>query len=157
MIDLIILSSFAIFGLLCAANTKKTVLLAAFLAYMFVVLLVTLLFREPMPLSIELDPIASYRRAARAPTHLAIIEIRNIILNVAMFVPLGIFLPLFFNKFRKLYLAAPIAAIASLAIETAQFITRRGVFAIEDIIHNTLGAALGFAFFLAFSKIFKKS
>ena len=127
------------------------------MAYVFAVLLVTLLFRETAPLSIELDPIASYRRAARAPTHLAIIEIRNIILNIAMFIPLGIFLPLFFNKLRKFYFTIPIAAMASLTIETAQFITRRGVFAIEDIIHNTLGAAIGLAFLFALSKIFKKS
>ncbi|MCL2375935.1 MAG: VanZ family protein [Defluviitaleaceae bacterium] len=125
------------------------------MAYIFVVLLATLLFRDPAPLSIELDPIASYRRAMRAPTHLAVIEIRNIILNIAMFAPLGIFLPLFFNKFRKFRYTLPIAALASLSIETTQFITRRGVFAIEDLLHNVLGAALGLAFFLIFSKILK--
>ena len=136
---------------------SSTVIAAAFAAYIFIVLSITLLSRDPIFSGIELDPIASYRRAANAPRHLAIIEIRNIILNIAMFVPLGIFLPLLFNKFRKIYIFLPIALLASSAIETAQLITRRGVFSIEDILHNTLGAALGLAIYAAFSKFFKKS
>jgi glycopeptide antibiotics resistance protein len=132
-------------------------LAAAFSAYIFFVLSATLIFRSTHFFNqIELDPIASYRRAANAPTHLAILEIRDIILNIAMFVPLGIFLPLTRPRLGKFYIVPPIALLASLTIETTQLVTNRGVFSIEDILHNTLGAALGLALCLTASKIFKK-
>ena len=131
----------------------RIALVTAFFAYIFVVLSITLLFREPIFSAVELNPIASYRRAANAPPHLAAIEIRNVILNVIMFVPLGIFLPLLFKKLRKIYLVLPMALLVSLAIETTQFATHRGVFSVEDIIHNTLGAVLGIGLFLAFLKL----
>ena len=167
MIELLHLLSPNLFSLaltlayvLCHAAVKKTappigrtVLVATFLTYVFALLSVTLLFRSAAYSNIELDPIASYRRAMRAPAHLAAIEIRNIILNIAMFVPLGVFLPLLFKKCRKFYVVLSASFLTTLAIEATQLATRRGVFAIEDILHNTLGAALGFALFFAFLKI----
>ena len=140
-------------NLLRHPTASRIALIAAFFAYVFAVLSITLLFRAPIFSTIELDPIASYRRAANAPAHLAVIEIRNVILNVIMFVPLGIFLPLLFKKFHKIYLVLSVAFLTSLAIETLQFATRRGVFSLEDIIHNTLGAVLGATLFLALSKL----
>jgi len=133
---------------------KRILLIAAFAAYILVMVYITLLSRDATVATIELHPLASYRRAANAPRHLAIIEIRNAILNIAMFVPLGIFMPLLSAKFRKSCLALPIALLTSLAIEIAQLVTHRGVFSIEDIIHNTLGAALGLTLFLTAPKIF---
>ena len=133
----------------------RTALVAAFSAYTFAILYVTLLSRPAIFFTIELDPIASYRRAANAPAHLAAIEIRNVLLNIVMFIPLGIFLPLATPRFRKFCTLLPAALIAALAIETTQLATRRGVFSVEDILHNTLGAALGLALFLLLTKIFK--
>jgi len=136
---------------------RRIVLVAAFSAYAFIVLSVTL-FNRPAIFctnNIELFPFASYRRAMRAPTHLAILEIRDIILNIAMFIPLGIFLPIFYSAFRKFRITIPIAFLTSLAIEIAQIATCRGIFSTEDIIHNTLGAVLGLALFLLPSKIVK--
>ena len=138
-------------------HVSRTALVAAFSAYIFFVLSATLLFRNTAFFSIELNPIASYRRAVNAPAHLAVIEIRNIILNIAMFVPLGIFLPLLTKKIQKTYLVLAVAFFASTAIEITQIATRRGVFSIEDILHNTLGAAFGFGLYSALMKIFKKS
>ena len=138
-------------------STGRAALVTAFSAYVFIVLSITLIFRSAHFFNhIELDPMASYRRAANAPAHLAILEIRDIILNIAMFVPLGIFLPLVHAPLEKFYIALPIALLASLTIETTQLVTNRGVFSVEDIIHNTLGAALGLFLYAASSKIFKK-
>ncbi|MCL2573466.1 MAG: VanZ family protein [Defluviitaleaceae bacterium] len=135
----------------------RTLVIIVFIAYAFAVCYITLFSREVAMASIELDPIASYRRAANTSSaYLATIEIRNVILNVIMFVPFGIFLPLFSSRLKLLDVIM-LSVLASLAIETAQLITKRGVFAIEDIIHNTLGAALGLAFYHIFAKIFKKS
>lgn len=111
-------------------------------------ILVTLvIFRGAPYAQFELDPIASYRRAAAAPAHLAQIEIRNIILNIIMFIPMGLLPPFIWPKFAKFYRLVPAALAFTLAIETAQLLTARGVFALEDIIHNAAGAILGFLMF----------
>jgi len=136
---------------------KRALLIAALVIYVLAVAYITLLSRDATLAVIELDPIASYRRAANAARHLAIIEVRNLVLNTAMFMPLGIFLPLLSTRLRQFRIVLPIALLASLAIETTQLATRRGVFSIEDILHNTLGAALGLTLYLAAAKIFKKS
>jgi glycopeptide antibiotics resistance protein len=116
-----------------------------FVLYIILLIGVTLVFFRGAPYArIELDPIASYRRAAAAPSHLAQIEIRNIILNIIMFIPMGLMPPLIWRRLSKIYIVLPIALAATLAVEFAQFLTVRGVFALEDIMHNFFGALLGF-------------
>ena len=136
------------------SNTKKSppsfkhlALIAAFSGYIFLVLSVTLLFRSFAAFNIELDPIASYRRALNAPHHLAVIEIRNIILNIMMFMPLGFMLPIASEKLRKIYLIIPLAVFFTFTIEATQYLTSRGVFALEDMLLNTMGAIIGFTIY----------
>lgn len=64
------------------------------------------------------------------------------ITNMIMFVPLGLYLKN--NKFKFI-----IIILSSIAIETIQLISKRGIFDIEDIILNSLGAI---AFILIFNK-----
>lgn len=68
----------------------------------------------------------------------------NILLNIAMFVPLGILVPLIWPGLRKGYRMLPVAFGASLSIEIIQFITGSGLFDVDDLFTNTLGAAIGF-------------
>jgi len=120
----------------------KIVLLIAYIA---VLLLITLIFYRGSPYApIELDPIASYRRAINAPPHLARIEIRNAVLNVLMFIPMGLLPPMVWREFRKPLRLILSALALSFTIELAQLVAQRGVFAIEDILHNTLGTIFGF-------------
>jgi len=130
----------------------KALILAALLAaYVYVVLHNTILNRAPVFEGVfEIHPMASYRRAARAPWHLARLEIRNLILNTAMFMPLGTLVPALYHRLAKFYIALPIALAATIAIEIAQFVTARGVFAVEDILHNMAGAAIGYALYKIF-------
>lgn len=68
----------------------------------------------------------------------------NVLLNVAMFLPLGVLLPLIWKQFRKWYLAIPVSFGLSLAIELVQLATGRGMFDVDDLFCNTLGAAIGY-------------
>lgn len=68
----------------------------------------------------------------------------NVLLNVAMFLPLGVLLPLLGKKFRKWYVAIPTGFAASLAIELVQLITGRGLCDVDDLFCNTLGALIGY-------------
>lgn len=69
------------------------------------------------------------------------------VLNVAMFVPLGFFLPLLWEKFRRLRPVVLFGLGATLTIELAQLLTYRAT-DINDIITNTLGASVGYLLFV---------
>ena len=68
----------------------------------------------------------------------------NPLLNIAMFIPLGVLLPLAFPRFRRWNLTLAAGLGVSLAIETLQFLTGRGQADIDDLFCNVLGAMLGF-------------
>ena len=67
----------------------------------------------------------------------------NVLLNIALFVPLGFLLPLLAKPFRKWYAALGAGFGVSLLIELTQFFTGRGMCDVDDLFTNTLGAMLG--------------
>lgn len=68
----------------------------------------------------------------------------NVFLNIAMFFPMGFFLPFLHEKFRKWYSAIPACFGISLGIELLQLALARGICDVDDLFANTLGGALGF-------------
>ncbi|MYL49809.1 VanZ family protein [Halobacillus litoralis] len=70
--------------------------------------------------------------------------VKNLLGNVLVFIPMGIFLPSLFRKLRRLspFLLAFVLII--LSAEVMQLLTQRGSFDIDDFILNVLGAWLGF-------------
>ena len=78
----------------------------------------------------------------------------NIFGNIGMFIPYGILLTIFFNfRFAN---AFGVFEIGILTIETAQLISRRGVFDVDDIILNTIGFLIGYAITMAIFKFIQK-
>ncbi len=77
--------------------------------------------------------------------------------NLMLFVPFGILIPLLWKVFRKAYRLAGLACMASILIELTQLITHRGFFELDDILLNTLGALIGYAFFYFLSLPFSLS
>ena len=65
------------------------------------------------------------------------------LLNIALFIPLGFLLPLLAKPFRKWYAALGAGFGVSLLIELSQFFTGRGMCDVDDLFTNTLGAMLG--------------
>lgn len=70
-------------------------------------------------------------------------DLRNSILNVILFLPLGFLVPLFCEKFRSFRAVLKLGLICSLFVEFAQVFTYR-LSDINDLITNTLGALLGY-------------
>lgn len=68
---------------------------------------------------------------------------KNSILNVALFVPLGIMLPILWKNFRTAKRTVLFGFGVSLMIELLQILTFRAT-DINDLITNTLGTLLGF-------------
>ena len=67
-------------------------------------------------------------------------------LNVLLFVPLGIFLPIMYKSFNKLNKVAVLGFMLSLTIELIQMFGH-GTTDINDLITNTVGACLGFGIY----------
>ena len=65
------------------------------------------------------------------------------ILNVIMLLPLGIFLPLVYGKKIDWKVGLLIGFCISFSIELMQLILCRGMFDVDDIIHNSLGFLIG--------------
>src|SRR5258706_14028502 len=83
-------------------------------------------------------------------------DVGEIILNVVIFVPLGIYAGVLFERWifrKKVFLFF----LISLMIEGLQFIFRVGAFDITDIITNTSGGIIGLMIFKAIEKVFNNS
>ena len=70
-------------------------------------------------------------------------DFKNSILNVLLFIPLGIMLPLLWNKFKTLKFTLLFGFGMSSVIELLQALTFRAT-DVNDLITNTLGTFLGF-------------
>jgi glycopeptide antibiotics resistance protein len=82
-------------------------------------------------------------------------DLRDTCLNVVLFVPFGIFLPILWNKYRNIKSTILTALCFSVMIEFAQLFTFRAT-DINDIITNTAGALAGFLAAKAVTGNFKK-
>ena len=83
-------------------------------------------------------------------------SLRNLIGNILVFMPLGFFIPLLFDKFNNLKKVLKVGCLSSLAIELSQLFVGSNVCDIDDVIYNTLGALAGFICYETFETIIKK-
>lgn len=121
---------------------KKTALILLLAAYLAVLSYATLQRLGGMGASgVNLHPFHAWREAWN---HFSLTAWLNVLLNVALFVPLGILLPMIRKGFRKWQQMLAAGGGLSLWIELMQLAGGRGIFDIDDLSANTLGAMLGF-------------
>lgn len=72
------------------------------------------------------------------------IPIKNLLGNLIMFLPMGIYLPYYIKKINKVGRFTFSMIILLFVIEVTQLVTRRGSFDIDDFILNIVGAWIGF-------------
>lgn len=126
----------------------RNTLLTMFGGYLFFVLCTTLFFRESSEsLRYCLFPFWSY-------DVLNYKIIAQLILNVLLFVPIGFFLSAIMYGIRWMQVIET-GCLLSVMIEFLQLLTRRGVCNIDDVIHNTIGCAIGYGIFLLYKTILK--
>lgn len=70
-------------------------------------------------------------------------DLKNSILNVALFVPMGFFLPVLWHRFRKMGHCIFFGFCFSLTVELLQMLTFRAT-DVNDLITNTAGTLVGF-------------
>ena len=76
----------------------------------------------------------------------------EIIMNIAVFVPIGFAIGLAFRKIKG-WQAILIGMGISVVIELFQWFFRKGFADVDDVIHNTLGCLIGFAVWRCWSKL----
>ena len=142
---IILIPVFWVLNIIRFHNIKKTALYFIFATYLSAVYLFvgmpTLQFMR-FELSLTLIPFLPM-----------IADLKNTILNIILFVPLGIMLPFLWKKYNTLKAALVFGFGMSLAIEILQILTYRAT-DINDIIANTVGTVLGYFIFRITSCVF---
>ena len=81
-----------------------------------------------------------------------ITDLKNTLLNILLFVPLGILLPFLWKRYKTLKSTCLFGFCLSLSIEVLQIFTYRAT-DVNDIIANTLGTLLGYLLFRVISRL----
>lgn len=77
----------------------------------------------------------------------------QIIINIAMFIPIGFLLPCCFEMYEKYRYVLITAVIASVSIELLQLIFRIGLFETDDVINNVFGTMIGLGIYIVAKKV----
>ena len=123
--------------------------LCIFLMFIFYITLYTRTFT--LTQSCQLDLFWSYREWMKGRPGIA----REILLNIALFVPLGYFLSHVLDscKVKRYGLVAGLLALAvSSAVEVIQYVDGLGLGELDDIFNNVLGAFLGIGVYKLLSR-----
>lgn len=107
--------------------------------YISLLLELTILTREPGMISYSKeDMLLTFRMMLQNSKESQMYP--DIIGNIILFVPCGVFLK---TLLRRSSWTILVSFFVTLAVESVQLITGRGLFEISDLIFNTIGAAIG--------------
>ena len=95
----------------------------------------------------DFHPFWSYKAIINGKEEL----IREHILNVAMFIPIGVLLWFCFER-KRWWIPILFGCAISMSIEIMQLIGKRGFAEYDDVMHNTLGCVIGYLVFAAIGK-----
>lgn len=134
-------------------SKKRLVLYSISIFYIIIVLGAVFLNRTELYGDVNLHLFSSYKEAYNK---MEISLFRNIVLNILLFVPLGFLLPIYSDKLKKSYIVILIGFLFTLGIELIQYVTRIGIFEIDDIFNNTLGVIIGYSAFIIYNSLRNK-
>ena len=140
---------------------RQFLLYAISLCYIVIVIGATFLSRTPSETyndKMNLNLFSSYIEAYHdiGVVLLNNVLLRNLILNVILFIPLGFLLPMYSSKLKKMYIVVPIGLLTTLTIEFTQHFHDYGTFEIDDAFNNTLGTLIGYCIFMIIYKLRNK-
>jgi glycopeptide antibiotics resistance protein len=123
-------------------STKQWVVFVLFTLYVVTVCTLTLLNRGAnYGGSSNLSLFSSYREAWY---NFSLRGWQYIYFNILMFVPLGFLLPLIHKRFVTIGWTLLAALVFTAFIEIMQYLTSFGIFELDDLFNNVLGALIGF-------------
>ena len=80
--------------------------------------------------------------------------LKNLLGNIIPFIPFGFLLPVTYKKFSSTISVCFTGLASILLIEIFQFLTKLGIFDVDDIILNMIGIVCGYLMFLVIKRIF---
>ena len=162
-------AQFVLFGLVCIAfyvllivvskkknyNAFKVTLVFLLAVYLILVYSSAVFSRDIVNTSSEgrvLLPFWSYKLPMKFyPKQMA----KEIIMNVLMLMPIGMVFNIILTK-KSFALTVMSGFLCSLSIELLQLLMHRGFFEFDDLMHNTLGTAIGWLLMFSVTKIRSK-
>lgn len=131
-----------VWSVIGAAFYKQMRIIGAVLAVIAVgaVVYVTVYARGESNAVADLIPFSSFERAKIQPE-----MYRSMLMNVFLFMPLGLSLPYVFGggTAKRILLTILIGFLLSVTVEAIQYIGHLGMAETDDVICNTLGTAIG--------------
>lgn len=116
---------------------------------MIVIYCSTVIFRKAGEVrGYDLHPFWSYRAIEDGRVEL----LAENIMNVVVFVPIGLLIGIGFTKWPW-WKAIGAGCLLSMSIEAMQLVFTRGFCEVDDVIHNTFGVVLGYGVVLSFTYI----
>ena len=144
----IILATFCYLVIFFQFRLSKSFIGLCSIVYILVILVITLGTREPSgSQDFCLIPFASVYRYLHGQSE----KLRESFMNLVLFYPLGLLLGSVAERKRIIC----IGFFLSFGIEMAQFIWKLGYAETDDVLHNTLGVAIGVFLMLWMRKKFK--
>ncbi|KON68879.1 hypothetical protein AKG34_08815 [Peribacillus butanolivorans] len=143
-----------IFGGKKCLQKKQLLLMCLLISYVIMVIGVTFLNRGPnYQGGMDLSFFTSYREAWYS---FSVRHWQFIYLNIFMFIPFGILFPILHSRFQKAVWTIGMATLFTLSIESVQLITGYGIFEVDDLFNNLLGAVIGYGIIMGFITIKEK-
>ena len=127
-------------------ENKRLILVGVTIIYFLIVLDITLIDRTVGVRRHMLEPMWEIRQLLRSRRYG--FWLSQIVGNCVMLMSMGFFLPALSRRFRSVRCTTAAGFAFSLWIELTQYITGRGLCELDDIIHNTFGAAVGVILFI---------
>lgn len=121
------------------------------------ILYATVISRGESDKGADFIPFSSFERAQIQPE-----MYRSMLMNVFLFVPLGLVLPFVFGSStgKRILLTILAGLLLSMSIEAIQYFAQLGMSETDDVISNTLGTAIGscaYLLSLLWRKLYRKS
>lgn len=135
------------------SDKKKIVCLILFIVYISAVLKLTIFrfevnYGEPqINLTLFSDLIKVYKNVGLKEF------LRLFLGNIGWFIPFGFLMPMLLRN-KSVLKVAVLGFVFSFVIEILQFVFRKGVAELDDLILNTLGAFIGYVLYMLLSKYF---
>lgn len=147
----LVLSVAIVIGMLVmkGSRAKRFVFESLLVEYYFLVLCSTVICRASRgERHIEIMPFWNYSDIWNRVDYPA--DLIEVLLNVALFVPIGLLLGGLGFKTKKILLSG---IFLSGIIEVLQFAFRKGLCETDDVVHNTLGCVIGYFGFISLFKV----
>ena len=129
---------------------EKGRMVAAFLFFTYVIMLLNITYfsREPGSRSrLDLQLFSTWDAWPQSRAYF--------VENILLFLPFGVLLPAAVPSLRKGWCCVYAAFSTSMMLETVQLLTERGYCQLDDVVTNTLGAAIGYLVFALVRKCWR--